>query len=232
MPCIINIDTSTEVCSVAVSEDGGIIFNRENREGPSLASLLGGYVKEAVDYISSRGLNIDAVAVSAGPGSYTGLRIGVSHAKGICFAKDIPLIAIETTKLMCTPLLFSDKYPDDVLLCPMIDARRMEVYSAVYNRALQYVEPLKANIIDESSFKELLDSNKILFFGNGAAKCKDVIKHDNAIFVDNIVPLATSMFPLAELAFRNEEFSDVAYFQPQYLKEANVTVAKNRVLQK
>lgn len=230
MPCIINIETSTNVCSVAVSVDGAVELNRENRKGPSHASLLGGYVSDALEFIRKNNLKADAVAVSCGPGSYTGLRIGVSMAKGLCFGLDIPLIAVNTTELLACPVLFNDKCDEGALLCPMIDARRMEVYSAVYDRALNIVEPVKANIIDSDSFSGMLGERKILFFGDGSEKCKSVITHPNALFVDDIVPLASSMLALSEKALREGKFEDVAYFQPFYLKEFQATVPKNKVL--
>ncbi|MEG1998430.1 MAG: tRNA (adenosine(37)-N6)-threonylcarbamoyltransferase complex dimerization subunit type 1 TsaB, partial [Bacteroidales bacterium] len=152
MPCIINIETSTKVCSVALTVDGMVVLNREEKNGPSHTSLLGGYVSEALGFIRKNNLKPDAVAVSCGPGSYTGLRIGVSMAKGVCFGLDIPLIAVSTTELLACSVIFNEKCDEEALLCPMIDARRMEVYSAVYDRSLSPVEPVRANIICADSF--------------------------------------------------------------------------------
>lgn len=230
MSCIINIETSTKVCSLAVTCDGMVVFNREHYEGPSHASLLGGYVNEALEFIKSHDLKLDAVAVSGGPGSYTGLRIGVSMAKGLCFGSETPLIALDTTEVMACSVLFNPKIDEEALLCPMIDARRMEVYSAVYDRALNQVEPISAKIIDENSFSEILKDKKIVFFGDGSEKCKDVIKSPNAIFLSGVEPLAKSMLALSERAFRNQDFKDTAYYQPFYLKEFQATTPKNRVL--
>ena len=137
MSCILHIETSTEVCSVAVSQDGASIFAKEDFNGPSHATVLGVFVDEALSFIDSHAIPLDAVAVSCGPGSYTGLRIGVSMAKGICYGRNIPLIGLPTLEVMCVPVLLAHDLPEDALLCPMIDARRMEVYAAVYDRALK-----------------------------------------------------------------------------------------------
>ena len=145
MSCILHIDTSTEACSVAVSENGAVIFHKEELEGPSHSTLLAGMVEEALSFTDNHAIPFDAVAVSSGPGSYTGLRIGVSTAKGVCYGRKLKLIAIPTLELMCVPLLLGrEELPEDALLCPMIDARRMEVYTALYTRALKAVEPISA----------------------------------------------------------------------------------------
>ena len=206
MSCILHIETSTEVCSVSVSQDGTSIFSKEDFKGPSHAVVLGVFVDEALSFIDNHAIPLDAVAVSCGPGSYTGLRIGVSMAKGICYGRNIPL------------LLFED-LPEDALLCPMIDARRMEVYAAIYDRALNVKREIGADIIDENSYAEFLAEHPVYFFGNGAAKCREKITHPNAHFIENIHPLAKWMFPLAEKAMAKEDFKDVAYFEPFYLKE-------------
>lgn len=219
MSCILHIETSTQVCSVALSEDGQCIFSKTDFEGLSHAVTLGIYVDEALSFADSHAIPLDAVAVSCGPGSYTGLRIGVSMAKGICYGRNLPLIGIPTPEVMCVPLLLDEELPEDALLCPMIDARRMEVYAALYDRALHPVREIEAVIIDESSYEEYLNRGPVYFFGNGAAKCKEKILHPNARFVEDIHPLAKWMFPLAEKAFARGDFKDVAYFEPFYLKE-------------
>lgn len=219
MSCILHIETSTQVCSVALSEDGQCIFSKTDFEGPSHAVTLGVYVDEALSFADSHAIPLDAVAVSCGPGSYTGLRIGVSMAKGICYGRNLPLIGIPTPEVMCVPLLLDEELPEDALLCPMIDARRMEVYAALYDRALLPVREIEAVIIDESSYEDYLNRGPVYFFGNGAAKCKEKILHPNARFVEDIHPLAKWMFPLAEKAFARGDFKDVAYFEPFYLKE-------------
>ncbi len=226
MSCILNIETSTSVCSVAVSQDGATIFVKEDLNGPSHATLLGVFIDEALAFIDSRAILLDAVAISCGPGSYTGLRIGVSMAKGICYGRDLPLIGLPTLEVMCVPILLYHDLPEDALLCPMIDARRMEVYSTIYNRGLGVVKETSADIIDENSYLEYLEKQPVYFFGNGAAKCREKITHPNAHFIDNIHPLAQMMFPLAEKAVANNDYKDVAYFEPFYLKEFVASMPK------
>lgn len=219
MSCILHIETSTEVCSVAVSQDGACIYSEEDFKGPSHATVLGVYVDEALSFIESHAIPLDAVAVSCGPGSYTGLRIGVSMAKGVCYGRGVPLIGLPTPEVMCVPVLLREELPEDALLCPMIDARRMEVYATIYNRALRAVRPTSADVIDENSYADLLAARPVYFFGNGADKCRTKLTHPNAHFIENIHPLAKWMFPLAEKAMATEDFKDVAYFEPFYLKE-------------
>lgn len=229
MSCILHIETSTTVCSVAVSEDGQNIFVKEDFQGPSHATLLGGFVDEALSLIDSHAIPLDGVAVSCGPGSYTGLRIGVSMAKGVCYGRDVPLIGLPTLNVLAVPVLLYHELPEDALVCPMIDARRMEVYAAIYDRSLTVVRETSADIIDENSYLEYLNEHPVYFFGNGADKCREKITHPNAHFIDNIHPLAKMMFPLAEKAMANKTFEDVAYFEPFYLKEFIATVPKKRL---
>lgn len=220
MSCILHIETSTKVCSVALSQDGQLLFHQEDKEGPSHSVSCGVFVDEALSFANSHAIPVDAVAVSEGPGSYTGLRIGVSTAKGVCYGRDLPLISIPTLKVLCVPVLLGrEELPEDALLVPMIDARRMEVYAAVYNRALKEVRPTAADIVTEETYKEYLDRGPVYFFGDGAEKCKEVIQHPNAHFIDGILPLAKNMYPLAERAHACQEFQDVAYYEPFYLKE-------------
>ena len=148
MSCILNIETSTDVCSVSVSQDGACIFSQEDHDGPNHAVKLGTFVDEALSFADSHAIPLDAVAVSCGPGSYTGLRIGASMAKGICFGQDLKLIAVPTLELMAVPVLLREEVEEGALLCPMIDARRMEVYSAVYDRALHEVRGIQADVVD------------------------------------------------------------------------------------
>ncbi|MDD6123233.1 MAG: tRNA (adenosine(37)-N6)-threonylcarbamoyltransferase complex dimerization subunit type 1 TsaB [Bacteroidales bacterium] len=229
MSCILHIETSTQVCSVALSQDGVCLFDKADFEGPSHASILAGYVEEAVSFADSHAIPLDAVAVSKGPGSYTGLRIGVSEAKGVAYGRDARLLAVNSLKVLTVPTLLHAELPDDALLVPMIDARRMEVYCAVYNRALQEVWPTQALVVDEASFGELLDEHPLYFMGNGSDKCRAVIQHPNAHFIEGAVPLATQMIPLAEMAMAHEEFEDVAYFEPFYLKEFVATQSKKLI---
>ncbi len=220
MSCILNIETSTETCSVAVAQDGGIIFEKINHEPNSHTKYLAKFVEEALSFAESHAIPLDAVAVSSGPGSYTGLRIGVSTAKGICYGKNIPLIAIPTLKLLCVkPLLSDDIEDENALLCPMIDARRMEAYTAIYDRALREVRQVQADVIEVDTYKKWLDKGLVYFFGNGAEKCKEILTHPNARFIDDVIPTAKSMLPLAELAIAKGNYEDVAYFEPFYLKD-------------
>ena len=220
MSCILNIETSTDVCSVAISDSGQVIFNQEDHPGPNHAVKLGVYVDEALDFLDSHGLPLEAVAVSCGPGSYTGLRIGVSMAKGICYGRGVKLIAVPTLELMAVPVLLGE-HPEeeDALIIPMLDARRMEVYAEVLDRALKVVRPIQADIVDADTYKEYLDKHPVYFFGNGAAKCMETINHPNAHLVEGIEPLAKNMAPLAEKRFVEGKFEDVAYFVPFYLKD-------------
>ena len=220
MSCILNIETSTDVCSVAISDSGQVIFNKEDHSGPNHAVKLGVYVDEALDFLDSHGLPLEAVAVSCGPGSYTGLRIGVSMAKGICYGRGVKLIAVPTLELMAVPVLLGE-HPEEegALIVPMLDARRMEVYAEVLDRALKVVRPIQADIVDADTYKEYLDQHHVYFFGNGAAKCMETINHPNAHLVEGIEPLAKNMAPLAEKRFVEGKFEDVAYFVPFYLKD-------------
>lgn len=227
MSCILNIETSTNVCSVALSQDGVCLYEDVDMEGPSHAQVLAGYVKNAVSFADSHAIPIDAIAISKGPGSYTGLRIGVSEAKGVAYGRDAKLLSVPTLKLLTVPILLGhEELPEDALLCPMIDARRMEVYCALYDRALNEIVQTQALVIDSDSFKEYLDKQPIYFMGNGADKCVETIQHPNAHFIKNIVPRAKNMIPLAEMAMAKEQFEDVAYFEPFYLKEFVATKSK------
>lgn len=219
MSCILNIETSTDVCSVSVSQDGACIFSQEDHEGPNHAVKLGTFVDEALSFADSHAIPLDAVAVSCGPGSYTGLRIGASMAKGICFGQDLKLIAVPTLELMAVPVLLREEVEEGALLCPMIDARRMEVYSAVYNRALHEVRGIQADVVDAETYREYLDRGPVYFFGNGAEKCMEVINHPNARLIKGVEPLAKWMFPIAERRIAQEKYEDVAYFVPFYLKD-------------
>lgn len=219
MACILHIETSTDVCSVAVSEDAQVIFQQDDHSGPNHAERLGTMVDEALSFTDSHAIPFDAVAISCGPGSYTGLRIGVSMAKGVCYGRNLKLISVPTLELMCVPLLLSEKIEEGALLCPMLDARRMEVYAALYDRALKPVREIGADIVDADTYREWLDLHPVYFFGNGAKKCMDVIQHPNARYIDGVEPLAKWMMPLAERRFLQEQFEDVAYFVPFYLKD-------------
>lgn len=228
MATILSIETSTDVCSVAVAQDNHVIFHNEDFHGPSHAVQCGLFVDEALSFAESHAIPLDAVAVSEGPGSYTGLRIGVSMAKGVAYGRDIPLISVSTLALLCVPvLLYHEDIPEDSLLVPMIDARRMEVYSMVSDRSLRQVRATRADVVDENTYKDFLDAGPVVFFGNGSDKCRKVITHPNAIFIDNIHPLARHMAPLAEQKWMKQDFASTAYFEPFYLKDFQATVPKN-----
>lgn len=232
MSCILHIETSTTTCSVAVSEDSQVIFHQEDRpgdahQGGGSAEHLGTMIDEAMSFTDNHAIPFDAVAVSCGPGSYTGLRIGVSMAKGICYGRDLKLIAIPTLELLCVPVLLRDTLPDDALLCPMLDARRMEVYSGVYDRALHTIRQVQADVVDANTYCEWLDKHPVYFFGNGAKKCMEVINHPNAHYLEGIEPLAKWMQPLAERRLLNGTVEDVAYFEPFYLKDYVAKMPKN-----
>ena len=229
---ILNIETSTEVCSVALTSEGQVLDHRENYEGQTHATLLSQYVKDMLDYARSREMKIEAIAVSIGPGSYTGLRIGLSEAKGLAFGLNVLLIGVNTLQLMTVSTMFNHFIEEDkVLYVPMIDARRMEVYTAVYTPALEAVLEPQAMILDEHSFEDLLQQgNTLVLMGNGSDKARQVLKHEQVRFVSGIKPVAVEMMALAEKAWREQSFIDVAYSTPLYLKEFQATKPKNPVL--
>ena len=218
MTLILSIETSTSVCSVALHEDGNLISHREIDQEQAHASRLAPFVKEVVALAGLEINAIQAVAVSAGPGSYTGLRIGASTAKGLCFALSVPLISVSTLQVMTIPVLAS-VVSSNSLLCPMIDARRMEVYCQLFTAEGKELQPVEPKVIDDSSFSEWLAERKVLFFGNGASKCEAVIRHSNAVFVKNIYPSAVNMGAIAWARFQKNEFENIVQFEPFYLKD-------------
>lgn len=228
MACILHIETSADTCSVAITEDGETLCSDIERRSHEHATRLAPMADEALSFADSHAIPLDAVAVSIGPGSYTGLRIGLSTAKGICFARQVPLITVPTLKLMCVgPLLYGDEFEEDALLCPMLDARRMEVYAAVYDRSLRTVREVGADIVTADTYRAFLDQHPVYFMGNGSDKCKTVIEHPNAHFIPDIIPEARNMYPLAESARRAGEFADVAYCEPFYLKDFVAAMPKS-----
>lgn len=230
MEKIILIETSTALCSVALAENGTVTAYRESSAPKAHASLTAVFVQEV---LAERGLSLndcDAVCVSMGPGSYTGLRVGVSTAKGLCFGSGKPLLAVGTLDTLVAQALTpaeTEANGEYRYIVPMIDARRMEVYAAVFKNGRQITETAPA-IIDENSYAEYLEQGPVLFIGDGAGKCADVIKHPNAHFCQ-CHPKASSMLSPAVEAFRNGEFKDVAYFEPFYLKEFVATVSKKKL---
>ena len=232
MATILNIETSTEVCSVALTSEGQVLDHSENYEGQTHATMLSQYVQQALQYARTREVSIDAIAVSIGPGSYTGLRIGLSEAKGLAFGLNVPLIGVNTLQLLTVSAMFNHFIDEDKLLyVPMIDARRMEVYTAAYTPALEALVEPQAMILDEHSFESLLDEGYTLVaVGNGSDKAREVLKHDHMRFIAGIKPVALEMMALAEKAFREQQFIDVAYSTPLYLKEFQATKPKNPIL--
>ncbi len=221
MACILHIETSGEVCSVALSDGGEVVFAQEDRQGFAHSERCAPFADDALKLAEVYGRALDAVAVSLGPGSYTGLRIGFTLAKAIAYARRVPLLALPTLEVMCVPLLLyhEEEAGEGTLLAPMIDARRMEVYTAVYDRSLRCIEPAEAMVVGQGSFEELLSRRQVCFFGGGAGKCRELLSHPNAFFVEGIEPLAQHMPPLAERALARGEQADVAYSEPFYLKD-------------
>lgn len=226
MATILNIDTSTTVCSVALSSDGMIIDHCEDFQGMNHATLLSGFVKQCLDVAAKHEMPLDAVAVSMGPGSYTGLRIGLSEAKGLAYALDLPLIGVDTLMLMAVHMMFNVDVEPDALFAPMIDARRMEVYTAVYNMMLEPLTAPTPLILEPDSYEKYTRDAKVYFGGNGSDKAREVIKNQNFVWVPDVHPLAVDMPALAEKAYMNRQFLDLAYSTPSYLKDYQATKPK------
>ena len=225
MALILSIETSTTVCSVALTKGETIIAESKLLEDKSHASHLTILIQEILNESNYEMSDIKAVAISEGPGSYTGLRIGVSTAKGLCYALGVQLIGVSTLKAMALEVSWAGY--SDSLLCPMIDARRMEVYTAMYGKSLEEIISPCPMILDEWSFSETLAASKVLFFGNGSEKFKEVLDSDNAHFLESITPSAWAIGLLADRKLRAEEFEDLAYFEPSYLKEFQATTPKS-----
>ncbi len=228
MALILNIDTSTSLCSVALAENARVIALKENNEGLNHSLLLGTYIDDILRENQLEIRQLDAIAVSMGPGSYTGLRIGVSMAKGLCFGATKPLIAINTLQALAHRV--SSQIKEDAWYCPMIDARRMEVYTAFYDKHNQTMIDTKAEIIDENSFRSILQQHPVYFFGNGSDKVKSVLSSLKAHYLDNIETSACNMTEIAEQKFKQKQFEDVAYFEPFYLKDFIATIPKKNIL--
>jgi tRNA threonylcarbamoyladenosine biosynthesis protein TsaB len=235
-PLILHIETATDICSVAVSEGEHVVAIRESGPERSHASLLNKFIRDVSEESGYPFSALHAVAVSKGPGSYTGLRIGVSTAKGICYALRKPLLSCGTLENMAHGAL---GYPEvqalagerkDVLLCPLLDARRMEVYSAFYSNVLVPVREVRADIIHKDSYADLLAEHPICFFGDGAGKCREVLISPNAHFTVDIHPSAAFMVRPVLERYRKKQFEDVAYFEPFYLKDFVATIPRKKVL--
>jgi len=216
---ILQIETATTVCSVALARDGEVVAYKQLNERNVHAEIITLFIEELITTVAIKYSDLDAIAVSCGPGSYTGLRIGVSTAKGLCFALDKPLIAVETLAAMAQGVIDSNEH-SNMLLCPMIDARRMEVYTAVFDTKGNRIMATSAEIIDENSFAGLLKDHQILFFGDGAEKCRDILGENfNAVFLAGFTNSATHLTRQAFEKFNQKDFEDVAYFEPYYLKD-------------
>jgi len=227
---ILNIETSTPICSVALTENNTLLGIKKSEKDQDHALSLTLLIQELLGELAFNIKTLDAIAVSEGPGSYTGLRIGVSTAKGICYALNKPLIAINTLQAMA--LSISSNYQNEAsnLFCPMIDARRMEVYCGLYDSKNKNIKPIEAMIIDNNSFNEYLNSSKIIFFGNGSEKCTPFLTHKNTNFITGVHPLASQMAEFSYTSFINKQFVNTAYFEPFYLKDFIATVPKNKII--
>lgn len=236
-PLILHIETATDICSVALSRGAEVLSLVESGEERSHATLLNRFIRKAAANAGTELKQLDAVAVSKGPGSYTGLRIGVSTAKGLSYALKKPLLSCGTIESMAHSAMHRQElqklleiHGDQLLLSPMLDARRMEVYTAFFSPAFKIIRDVKAEIIDESSFSDLLDRHPVCFFGNGAEKCRDVITHRNAHFLAGLNPSSEAMIKPVLSKFLRSEFEDVAYFEPFYLKDFVATTPRKKIL--
>ena len=236
-PLILHIETATRICSVGLSEGEDLLILKESKEERSHAILLTRFIRECFLETNRELSSLSAINVSKGPGSYTGLRIGVSTTKGLAYAHNIPVIATGTLNILAKASLDNHEIreeiarkPSEVLLCPMLDARRMEVFTGFFNSDGTLFRAVSADIIEENSYEDLLRTHQIYFFGDGAGKCKETIIHPNAHFIDHINPSAKYMIGLALEAYKMKLFENVAYFEPFYLKEFIATIPRKKVL--
>ncbi len=234
MPVILNIETATPLCSVSLAFDGRVTSQRETLEEKSHAARLTVFIEEILHAEGLKIKDLDAIAVGKGPGSYTGLRIGVSTAKGLCYGANLPLIAIGTLKTLFNQAIAGSlaqneqaEVKENALFCPMIDARRMEVFTCLYHASGEEEETVSAKIIDRDTFSHLLASRRIYFFGSGMDKCRQILAHPNAAFLEDIFPHAKAMVALSEDSYRKSQFENLAYFEPFYLKDFVATRPKN-----
>lgn len=230
MANILNIDTSSSICSVALAKDGEIVIGLESSQKMDHSVSLAPFIQKCLTYLKEGEESLDAVAVTSGPGSYTGLRIGLSMAKGLAFGLDIPLITLSSLTVMAVRAIFSyQDFMGEELIVPMMDARRTEVYTGVFNSRLELQQPEQPMILDENSFSDLSSDSKILFIGDGTEKFQKVFNGKNAIWLGPGMPHAKYMVPLSEKAFRASNFADIAYTVPNYLKEYQTTKSKNKL---
>ena len=221
---ILNLETATKNCSVSISKNGELIALKEICDANfSHAEKLHGFIQDVLHDSNINYNYLSAIAISKGPGSYTGLRIGVSSAKGLCYALDIPLISTLTLESLAHSVKIESGF-----IIPLLDARRLEVYTAVFNKTYNPIKETYNYILDENSFSEYLKKDKVTFLGDGIAKTKNIIHHKNAIFLENYYPSAKEMVPLSYKKYLNNKFEDVAYFEPFYLKDFHVTVSKKK----
>ena len=236
MAVILNIETATSLCSVALSLDGKVVSQRETFEDRSHAARLTVFIKEILAERKIAVSDLDAIAVGKGPGSYTGLRIGVSTAKGLCYGAELPLIAVSTLKILYKQVVVNPVYlirdllfKPDTLLCPMIDARRMEVFTCLYNARGEEVESPTARIIESNSYDDLLSRYTLIFFGSGMEKCRSILTRQHTVFIPDVNPHAASLALLAEDNYKQKNFEDIAYFEPYYLKDFIATTSKKGI---
>jgi tRNA threonylcarbamoyladenosine biosynthesis protein TsaB len=234
MPVILNIETATPLCSVSLAFDGLETAHRETLEEKSHAARLTVFIEQILKEVGLTIKDLNAVAVGRGPGSYTGLRIGVSTAKGLCYGANLPLIGICTLKTLfyqaiSNPVIHAEtaeRY-GNALFCPMIDARRMEVFTCLYHASGKEAEAVSAKIIEKDTFSQLLSSRRIYFFGSGMEKCREILTHPNAVFLEAVYPHAKAMATLSEESYQYSRFENLAYFEPFYLKDFVATTPKN-----
>lgn len=230
MAVILNIETSGSACSAALTAEGMVLAHREEFEGRNHAAMLSDFIGHCLDHAAKHEIAVQAVAVSMGPGSYTGLRIGLSEAKGLAYSLNVPLIGVETLKLLAVTVMFEQSVSEDAIFIPMVDARRMEVYTAAYDMALEELIKPCAMILDETSFEELKASGRpIFYFGSGAAKAQTLFSDcPSAVYVPGVEALAVNMMALSDMAYTARRFEDTAYCVPIYLKDFQATVPKNK----
>ncbi len=233
MAFTLNIETATHLCSLVLARNGEVIAARETFEEKSHAAKLTVFIEEVLKEANMSVADLDAVAVGKGPGSYTGLRIGVSTAKGLCYGSGLPLIGVNTLSIMVrhvmthhAGLVQSLPVHSEIILCPMIDARRMEVFTCLYNIQGEEIQPVQAVVVGHETFKQFLDNKVMVFFGSGMEKCREVLSHPNAVFIPDIHPHASSLALLAEEKYTGNLFENIAYFEPFYLKDFVATTSK------
>ena len=223
MALLLSLETSTQCCSVALHDDGILVASKVIETPRSAASQLAVMIEEVFHVAGRKPNELEGVIVAAGPGSYTGLRIGVATAKGLCYALNISIVSINTLELMAFQLAHSQSVNEIItsgsILCPMIDARRMEVYCALLDLDLNYIEPVQAKVVDEESFRNRLESNRILFLGEGADKCRETLSHKNAHFISGVIPLSSALGEMGFKKWRSGEHEDLVTFEPFYLKD-------------